>query len=185
MSLASRAILMLTMPTMATILLTVGLVGHASNGWAQAAAPPPDVLSALLAEVRGLRAAMEQMASAGPRVQLALGRLQLQEQRVNALVRRLEEIKAKLPSAQRAMEEVGDRLNQLEKVAREAADSEMRRDVESAIPGLKKEAAHRSHEFQRLQADEAALVQEIAAEQNRWTEFNQRLEELERALGGR
>src|SRR3972149_2796185 len=33
-----------------------------------------DVLPALLTEVRGLRAAIEQMASAGPRVQLALGR---------------------------------------------------------------------------------------------------------------
>ena len=36
-----------------------------------------DTLAALLVEVRGLRAAMEQMASAGPRVQLAFGRLQM------------------------------------------------------------------------------------------------------------
>lgn len=40
---------------------------------AQQATTPPDVLVGLLVEVRGLRAAMEQMASAGPRVQLALG----------------------------------------------------------------------------------------------------------------
>jgi hypothetical protein len=39
--------------------------------------------SALLREVDGLRVAMEQKASAGPRVQLAIKRLQLQEQRVN------------------------------------------------------------------------------------------------------
>ena len=52
-----------------------------------------DTLAALLVEVRGLRAAMEQMASAGPRVQLAMGRLQLQEQRVNTLVRQLEAIR--------------------------------------------------------------------------------------------
>ena len=42
----------------------------------------------LLTEVRGLRQAMEQMAASGPRVQLALGRLQLQEQRVNTMIRR-------------------------------------------------------------------------------------------------
>jgi hypothetical protein len=51
-----------------------------------------DVLPALLVEVRGLRAAMEQMASAGPRIQLFVSRLQLQEARVNAMARRLDEI---------------------------------------------------------------------------------------------
>ena len=68
---------------------------------AQSAPEQPDVLPALLSEVRGLRAAMEQMAVAGPRVQLALGRLQLQEQRINTLGRRLETVKANQESAQR------------------------------------------------------------------------------------
>jgi predicted nucleic acid-binding Zn-ribbon protein len=125
---------------------------------------------------------MEQMASAGPRVQLALGRLQLQEQRVNTLVRRLEDIKARLPVTQRALEEASDRLNRIERAARESAEPELRRDAEAAVPGLKREAAHANHEIQRLQGEEAAITQDIAAEQNRWTEFNQRLEELERSL---
>ena len=51
-------------------------------------------MSALLTEVRGLRQALEEMGTAGPRVQLALGRLQLQEQRVNTAIRRLESIRA-------------------------------------------------------------------------------------------
>ena len=38
-------------------------------------------------------------------------------------------------------------------------------------------------EVQRLIAEEAMLVQDLAAEQNRWTDFNQRLEELERTIG--
>ena len=37
-------------------------------------------------------------------------------------------------------------------------------------------------EVQRLQNDEGMLLQDINGEQNRWTEFNQRLEELERSL---
>ncbi len=61
----------------------------------------PDVLASLLTEVRGLRQAMEQMAAAGPRVQLALGRLQLQEQRVNAMIRRLEGVRDNLTGAER------------------------------------------------------------------------------------
>ena len=40
-------------------------------------------------------------------------------------------------------------------------------------------------DLQRLQTEEATLTQDIAAEQGRWTELNQRLEALERSLGGR
>jgi hypothetical protein len=36
-----------------------------------------------------------------------------------------------------------------------------------------------------LKAEEAELQQQIAAEQGRWTDINQRLEELERTLGRR
>ena len=89
------------------ILIAAGLgVGAALQGGLSAqasqASQGQDVLPALLVEVRGLRAAMEQMASAGPRVQLALGRLQLQEQRVNNLLRRLETARGSLAAAQRA-----------------------------------------------------------------------------------
>ena len=39
--------------------------------------PNQDTLGALLVEVRGLRSAIEHMASVGPSIQLAMGRLQL------------------------------------------------------------------------------------------------------------
>jgi hypothetical protein len=57
------------------LLLLVG--GFGTSMIARQDRQDPDVLSALLVEVRGLRAAMEQLGAAGPRVQLALGRLQL------------------------------------------------------------------------------------------------------------
>ena len=71
----------------AAILISVLAVRGTLAGQA-AAEPSQDTLAALLVEVRGLRAAMEQMASVGPSIQLAMGRLQLQEQRINTLVRR-------------------------------------------------------------------------------------------------
>jgi hypothetical protein len=43
--------------------------------------------------------------------------------------------------------------------------------------------ALRHAEVQRLTAEETFLTPDIAAEQNRWSDFNQRLEELDRALG--
>ena len=61
------------------VIAALAVTGAAWTGRAAAQAPPPgpDVLPALLDEVRGLRAAMEQMASAGPRIQLFTSRLQL------------------------------------------------------------------------------------------------------------
>ena len=47
---------------------------------------------------------------------------------------------------------------------------------------MKREVALDPADVQRLQDDEGMLLQDINSEQNRWTEFNQRLEELERAL---
>jgi hypothetical protein len=42
--------------------------------------------------------------------------------------------------------------------------------------------ARAATELQRLQLDESGILQELASEQGRWTDINQRMEELERAL---
>ena len=167
------------------VLGSAALLGGPVDGRAQVTATPPEVLAALLVEVRGLRAAMEQMASAGPRVQLALGRLQLQEQRINTLVRRLEEIRATLAHARKEHDALTEQMVHSERVSREAAEPEVRRDAEEQVKGYKTLLARANLEVQRLQNDEASLAQDISGEQGRWTELNQRLEALERSLGGR
>ena len=164
------------------VLITTASLGAARSGQAPAAATPPDTIAALLVEVRGLRAAMEQMAAAGPRVQLALGRLQLQEQRINTLVRRLEEVRAALTPARRKLQESSERTETFEKISRNSPVEEQRRDAEASLPHMKRELALDAADVQRLQSDEGMLLQDINSEQNRWTEFNQRLEELERSL---
>jgi chromosome segregation ATPase len=180
MSMTVRTILL------TTILVSSALPGGSREGRAQAGTQPtPDVLAALLVEVRGLREAMEQMASAGPRVQLALGRLQLQEQRINTLVRRLEEIKASLVQARRELTAQTDRVGQLERFTRETADAEKRREIEAELVAFRREVERTTAEVQRLKNDEATAAQDISTEQARWSEFNQRLDELERALGRR
>src|SRR6185369_17626856 len=84
----------------AVVLMSAGRAG------AQTAAPAASgdpAIQALLAEVRALRVAMEQMASAGPRIQLFTARLQLQENRVNNMIRRLDTVRDSLASAQREL----------------------------------------------------------------------------------
>jgi chromosome segregation ATPase len=146
-------------------------------------APSPDILPALLTEVRGLRAAMEQMASAGPRVQLALGRLQLQEQRLNTLIRRLESIRERLVSTQADVADHEERVKEMEKMMRQATED--RGVIAQATAEFSRQIARGTAEVQRLQAEEAVVAADVASEQNRWSDINQRLEELERALGRR
>src|SRR5688500_6840635 len=66
----------------------------------------PGILPALLEEVRGLRTALEQMSTAGPRVQLALGRLQLQEARMNTTIKRADDARTRLAQLQREQVEL-------------------------------------------------------------------------------
>jgi chromosome segregation ATPase len=164
----------LALVTIALLLIVTSL---GTSIVARQASAQPDVLSSLLVEVRALRAAMEQLASTGPRVQFSMGRLQLQEQRINTLVRRMDEMRDRRTAVEL----------ELASKQREIADLEesLRREgmqPEARAKGLRTEASQILQRLQGLQSEEAALGQEIAAEQGRWSEINQRLEDLDRAL---
>jgi DNA repair exonuclease SbcCD ATPase subunit len=169
-------------------LAAAGLVGAAIGvAWPAAGlAQSPDVLNALLAEVRGLRAAMEEVASSGTRAQLLLGRLQLQEQRVNALNGRLDAVRKEIAGNEQVAAAMEDEL----KRATEASQNQslppaMQRQMEDQLRHIKPEYLRRQTEIQRLQQAEASLSQELASEQGRWNDFNRTLEELERSLARR
>ena len=164
--------------------LLAGVLSQA--GQAVQAPKTEDVLPALLAEVRGLRAAMEQMASAGPRVQLFVSRLQLQEARMNNMIRRLETVRENLASKQRDLENAQEGVKAGEREM--AAGTGTREDREAwtlIIPGRKREVAEHRATVARLAGEEAQLAADLATEQGRWTDINQRLDELERALSKR
>jgi predicted nucleic acid-binding Zn-ribbon protein len=116
---------------------------------------------------------------------LRSGRVQLQEQRIGNQIRRLDAAKASLGAAQRELEPLERRAGDLENVIREFPNSEGRRDAETELARVKAEVATRRAEVQGITAEESLLAQDIAVEQNRWSDFNQRLEELERALSRR
>jgi predicted nucleic acid-binding Zn-ribbon protein len=145
----------------------------------------PDVLSALLVEVRGLRAAMEQMASAGPRVQLALGRLQLQEQRLNTMIRRMESVRDSTADAARGVNQVQSELSRMQadiKAAEAIGDERVSRGLGYEMNLIKSKLQLAQQDLERWQAEEATLQQQIAGEQGRWSEINRALEDLERAM---
>jgi hypothetical protein len=167
-------------------IIAAAAVGGSLATRAQQVAGPPDVTTALLIEVRGLRAALEEMATAGPRVQLLFGRVQLQEQRIINQVRRHDAVMADLAGARKRLEPLTDQIKMLSKVLTGLGlEPESRREFEAELAARKTEWERANADVQRLVAEEALLAQEVAAEQTRWTDFNQRLEELERTLARR
>jgi hypothetical protein len=168
------------------ILVAGGVLTRTLASAGQPATPKnDDVLAALLVEVKGLRAAMEQMASAGPRVQLFASRLQLQEARISGMVRRLDAVRDSLASAKQAHDRVGDEIKQFETALSSGAVGPDREALEQMLPVRKREAAAMKSTLDRYLAEEGQLANDISIEQGRWTEINQRLDELERALSKR
>jgi len=142
-----------------------------------------EVLPALLTELKGLRAAMEQMASAGARSQLLVGRLQVQESRINGMIRRLDTVRDSLLPARRELEKGQAELKALQAPA----------GSEEGLAAFAKLFAPKEEDFQRelaarqvavskLESEEAQLLQQIAVEQNTWTELSRRLDDLEKSL---
>jgi hypothetical protein len=154
--------------------------------WTRTAAQAPktdDVLTALLVEVKGLRAAMEQMAGAGPRVQLFVGRLQLQEGRIAGMIRRLDTVRDALTKARQETEQVRAAMKMFNM---EAADNpEKKEDIPFLFDNMKVGLANAEANVARLMAEEAQLTNDVSTEQARWVEINRRLDELEKELGKR
>lgn len=168
----------------AIVLIAAAMVtGAAVSARQRAAATNDEVLPALLAEVKGLRAAMEQIASAGPRVQLFVGRLQLQEARINAMARRLDAVRDSLAAAQGEYDRVRHGVQDLESaIAQNREGLPPREELERLLAQRRREVAAAKGVVDRLTAEDAQLAQDVTVEQGRWTEINQRLDELERAL---
>jgi len=143
----------------------------------------PATVDDLLNEIRGLRADLRQTTRANTQVQLLTVRLQLQEQRLAVLSNQRNEISARLAAetqlrseAERQLQALEDTKTRNESVGIPRAELER---MELETKG--RFAQHRDVE-QQLRAQDAQLASEIATDQNRWQEFNSRLDELERSL---
>jgi chromosome segregation ATPase len=170
-----------TLIVSSAIALSVGTVATARSDQA-----PAQESSALLGEVRLLRQAIEQLASNGTRVQIAFGRLQLQEQRTATAARRLEDVRTNLARLTQQTTETAERLKELDGLAtagnrtpeEEAELREMQKMMTRELRRLESERA-------RLTAEHADSASALAAEQGRWSDLNAQLEELERTLAPR
>jgi hypothetical protein len=182
-------------------ILTLGAM-PAADAQSQRAASS-DASTALLEEVRALRAELAQLTRTGLRMQLLMARVQLQEQRILYFDRQRAELHSQVTAAsERAaaaateIERIQDQIKSLSSASStptgpgqvappdvaQAMRQAMRPALELALEGSRKDAAAASKAEQQLRAQEAEVLANLASEQSRWNEFNARLDELERSL---
>jgi uncharacterized coiled-coil protein SlyX len=140
-----------------------------------------DVLAELLVEVRGLRQAMERASTVGARIQLLVARVQLQEQRIAESSRRLVAVRDELSKIDTQFSGVLANLKNFEK-AGNSLPAEERDQMQHMIEAWKTQMAGFDKRKQDLANEESLLLQQVSADQGRWSDVNAQLDDIEGTL---
>jgi chromosome segregation ATPase len=143
----------------------------------------PATLDDLVMEIRALRADLKASAVATTRTQMLTARLQLQEQRIAVLANQRSDIMARLAVETRLRADAQGHVQRFEEMKnRNESVGIPRAELESQEQMFKGNFTQHRDAEQQLRGQESDLSAQIAAEQNRWQDFNNRLDELERSL---
>jgi septal ring factor EnvC (AmiA/AmiB activator) len=167
--------------------VAIALVVLALSALVAAASPQstPDPVPALLAEVRQLRIAIERSATVNPRIQLFTSRMALQDERVFRVARQVESLRDELDRLTTQGRESAARNKQFEEMLAGETDPQKRLELQETQRFTKIETELRAAREQLLRTREAEAANALAAEQARWMELSQKLDELERMLDNR
>lgn len=138
-------------------------------------------VAALVAEVRALRADLAAASRNQLRAQMLMGRVGLQEQRLAYLDKQRTDTASQLAIQAQLTAGLRAQVQGFEGGGCNALPVEARRDCQASAATLKQQLAQQDAREQQLRSQENELVNALAAEQARWSEFNTRLDELERA----
>lgn len=154
------------------------LLGTALSG--QTPSPSSSApLSEIVAELRALRVELAQSRAASTRAQLLAIRLQLQEQRIATVARQLSDVQQRLGDNQQSKATLAAQMKLFEQEFKERGDKE---ELGHVGVTLRAQLAQLATAEQQLQAQEASLSQLLSEEQGRWMQFNEKIEQLEKAL---
>ncbi len=137
----------------------------------------------LLTEVRLLRQAIEGLAGTNARVQIVVGRLQLQEQRTAAATARLDQARSALDDLNQRATQINDQIKRLEALAEDARlKPEQLEQTRLELRMMAREGERLETERARLMTAESDAAGTINQEQGRSSDLNRQLDELERQL---
>ena len=139
----------------------------------------------LLAEVRALRAELNQAAGTSIRTQLLVARLSLQEQRINVISKQLADVQMQRSVNDGGLAQMSSQQKQIEDRLRGQMASEIRQAFESEVVAMKGPMNQMRQRSQELQSQESALSGQLAGEQSRWIDFNSRLDQIETEIRDR
>jgi len=161
-----------------TTVVLVGAVALSGRGQRQ-----PASLDDVVSELRALRGDLQKTSGATARMQLLTARLTAQEQRIGILASQRANITPRLIEATRQRAELESQVKRLEEMSTRHIPSEVPpADLEGMLENFKNTLAHFRDAERQLRTQDDHLAAEIANEQNRWLDFNGRLDALERDL---
>jgi len=166
-------------------IIGAGLIALVAGTAGQTASQPSSSGDALLAEVRGLRAELNQAAGTSIRTQLLVARLQLQEQRINTVSKQFADVQMLRSGNDAGIAQMSSRQKQIEDTLCGQMANEIREHLEREVAGLKGPLNQMRQRSQELTAQESALSGQLASERSRWIDFNSRLDEIERETSDR
>jgi len=141
-----------------------------------------DSLSVLLTEVHALRITLDQQATIGPRVQLTISRLNIEEQRVAHLDAELNDVRLQLNRSTTQLVESRDQAAEYERLVTIEVDPAKRRQYDIGRRDASRRLQQLEPEQLRLRTQESDTLQAIATERARWFDLNNELDEFDRLL---
>jgi len=143
----------------------------------------PSTLDDVVNELRALRADLRQTTRGSTQMQLLTARLTLQEQRLAVLSNQRQVVVSKLGEVTSARAEAEAQLKRFESLDSKSPEGQLPHEqLQPMLDQFKRVIATHREAEQQLRAQETQLSTEISNEQNRWFDFNNRLDELERSL---
>jgi len=155
------------------VILTFAVLGAAAL-FAQAA--PQGPADPVVAEIRALRADLNQRLEATMRMQLLVARLQLQEQRTSTVVNQLRDVESRLRENDTARQQAEAALKMLGMENLTEAEKKDHPFFKMFSGGTGKLDSTEAE----LKQQQNELMRQLSAEQARWSAFNAQLDQLEK-----
>lgn len=153
----------------------------ATQAFAQQTAPDPALLQTLISEIRQLRMSIDRSANLLPKMQLAVSRLQNQQERVDRRERELQGIRNQISEQTMAATRFQEMVKQFEEKARVAQDPATRKNAEDSLDSMKMAMKQQTSQEQRNRVLESEALAQLRSEQDKLHELEQQLDRLDKA----
>jgi chromosome segregation ATPase len=168
---------------MRRLLVLVVVLLVSSTALAQTAPTELQTLQALLAEVRQLRHDLQTSTATAQRAQIALYRLQRQDEAVARADQRLSDARSGLANVLSTKNELAVYIQQADATAKSSQNADARIHFEEVeLPALKSRLETSGREEQKARAREAEAEQQLRDEQAKLDALNDTLDRLNAAL---